>query len=244
VNDIKSFIIHLERAELRKANVEALLRTLPDAEVVLAVDGREMAQEQRDALVAEQSAVTPKYPFKLSLGEIGCFASHRKCWQKICDEDLPMALIVEDDVNVEAEAFSTAVSNAKGQLGSKGYIQFQVREVKQPTHLVAKGEAQILRPQLVPLRTSAQLVSQGAAKRLLELSSQIDRPVDTWVQMYWETGVDVFCAVPSGVSDLTNASGGSTVSTGRNLLQKVRAEFLRAIYRRKITTLSEEHWPY
>jgi len=153
-------------------------------------------------------------------------------------------LIVEDDVDINAEIFNVALESAKRSLGPKGYIQFQTRDVKQPTHLVAKGEAQILRPRITPLRTSAQLISVAAAQQLLSMSETIDRPVDTWLQMYWQTKVDVFCVHPSGVSDLTQETGGSSISRKRSLLQKLKAELPRAIYRRKIANLSADNWPY
>ena len=38
-----------------------------------------------------------QYHSVLTLGEIGCYLSHRKVWQKIVDEHLDFALVLEDD---------------------------------------------------------------------------------------------------------------------------------------------------
>ena len=241
---LKSYIIHLERAGSRKANVAKLLDFLPNAEVVPAVDGSALRPEEKMEFYPGKVLFSPKYPFPLSNGEIGCFGSHRKVWEMIVEAGLPYALVVEDDVEVDSDTFSRTLEMAKKSIGSDGYVQFQVRDVNGQTHLVAKGDGQLLRPTHVPLRTSSQLVSLGAARNLLEKTEAIDRPVDTFVQMYWETGVDVFCAVPSGVTDLTEESGGSTISRKRNAFQKLSAEVKRGLYRHKIRSLSKRHWPY
>lgn len=241
---LRSFIIHLDRAEKRKAQVAKLLQNLPNAEVLAAVDGSFLSDAELADFNPDRTQITPRYPFALSDGEIGCFASHRRAWQKILDDDMPMALIVEDDVDVDPVVFDKAISVAQDHIGSKGYVQFQVRKIRSQTHLVATGAAQLLRPVVVPLRTSAQLVSKDAARLLLEASVRIDRPVDTWLQMYWETGVDVFFAAPSGVSDLTDETGGSTISRKRSFPQKIAAQVKRGFYRRKIASLSQENWPY
>lgn len=244
MTDVTSFVIHLERAEGRKAQAAALLKQLPNAEILPAFDGAEMSAEARDAFVSCMPLLQPRYPFALNAGEIGCFASHRAAWAQIVERELRYALVVEDDVQITPAAFAQALQAAKDHVGQAGYVQFQVREVTGPTHLVARGSAQLLRPMLVPLRTSAQLVTLEGARLLLSKSEKIDRPIDAWLQMVWETGVEVTCVAPSGVSDQTAQAGGSTISRKRSFIDKLRAEVLRPWYRRKIAGLSKAHWPY
>jgi len=40
---------------------------------------------------------------RLSRNEVGCFFSHKACWQKIVEDQLPFAIIVEDDVTVSKD---------------------------------------------------------------------------------------------------------------------------------------------
>ena len=42
-------------------------------------------------------------------GYIGCFMAHQKCWQKIVNENLESALILEDDVIFKREIFKTEI---------------------------------------------------------------------------------------------------------------------------------------
>ena len=48
-------------------------------------------------------------------GVAGSFASHRKCWKRIIDEDLEMAMILEDDARFTDEA-STILKKVLGEL--------------------------------------------------------------------------------------------------------------------------------
>lgn len=40
---------------------------------------------------------------RLSRNEVGCFLSHKKCWQKIVDDKLQYAIVVEDDIFLDKE---------------------------------------------------------------------------------------------------------------------------------------------
>ncbi len=86
---IETFVIHLARAEGRRAQVEKLLKGTPyPARVLNAVDGALVPETERNASISEKPLFAPAYPFPLSSGEYGCFQSHRRAWQMILDEGL------------------------------------------------------------------------------------------------------------------------------------------------------------
>lgn len=239
----ETFVIHLERSTARQRNVDKLLAASPyPARVWPACDGAAMESHVRDNLVSDKPLFTPAYPFDLSMGEIGCFESHRSVWRYMVENDVPAALILEDDVAIEDASFEAALSLCETHIETFGYIQLQVRTVADGV-CVAKhpNNTCLVRPKIVPLRTSAQMVSLGAARALLDACEQIDRPVDGFLQLFWETNVRPHCVVPSGVADLTQASGGSTVSRKRTLSQKLKAAIARQMYRRHIKALSDRH---
>lgn len=203
-------------------------------DIVHAVDGRSLSAEEVSRVYA-RNRHEPPYPFELQRGEIGCFLSHRKCWRRLVDEDLDAALILEDDIEVDRPVFDRALAIARNHIDAMGYIQFQVRPV--PTNaevITADAEVRLVRPEPTPLRTSAQLVSRSAACRLLELTRLFDRPVDTYLQMHWLTGIHLTCATPSGVFDRTVESGGSTISSKKSFSEKVLRTWKRWNYRRQI----------
>lgn len=236
----QTFIIHLERSTNRRPHADKLLAASPfPAQIWPACDGAAMEPGARAELISQDPLFAPAYPFPLSMGEVGCFESHRSVWKHMVDQSIPSALILEDDVAVLPDAFEAAVALAAEHIEALGYIQLQVRDTGPAPVVEAAGNVTLTRPEIIPLRTSAQLVSLDAAKRLLAHATQIDRPVDGYLQLFWETGVRPHCVVPSGVSDLTAQSGGSTVSRKRSLGAKVQAAYARAVYRRGIKTLSK-----
>ena len=98
--EIEAFIIHLARAKARRPQVERILSACPvPAHVIDAVDGRALSTEELQAAYTRRSLHAPRYPFALSVGEIGCFLSHRKAWQAILDAGLDAGLVIEDSVS-------------------------------------------------------------------------------------------------------------------------------------------------
>lgn len=229
---VKTLVIHLDRAVGRRAQVDRLLAEAPwPAEILPAVDGA--ALEDWPVL----PRFRPRYPFTLRAGEVGCFLSHRAAWQRIVDEGWNAALILEDDVALEP-GFDAVAQFAAQHVAQFGYIQLQTRPLT-GVEVARDGELAIVRAPVTPLRTSAQLVHVEAAQRLLAVTPTFDRPVDTMLQMHWETGVRVHTAVPSRVADRTAETGGSTISgPSRGLWANLRREVKRGLYRAAIRRLS------
>ncbi len=239
-DEFRTLILHLERAEGRKAQVEDIIRKSPyPADIVDAVDGAALPPRELAAYQGAGALMRPAYPFRLNPGEIGCFLSHRRAWQKILELGLEGALIVEDDAFMEPDVFLPALRLAEENIADLGYVKFDTRPLAGPGRVACRsGSAAIVRPRVVPLRTSCQLVSRGAAERLLAASQRFDRPVDVFLQLFWETGVPIHCANPSGLSDRTQETGGSTLSRKLPWREKLRREYSRALYRARIARLS------
>jgi GR25 family glycosyltransferase involved in LPS biosynthesis len=77
-------------------------------------------------------------------------------------------------------------------------------------------------------------VGKGAAQRLLDASAQIDRPVDTFLQMHWITGQPIHAILPNGNAEVAHQIGGSTIQTKIPAQGKLAREFKRLIYRARI----------
>ncbi|MBC7965224.1 MAG: glycosyl transferase, partial [Fuerstia sp.] len=116
------------------------------------------------------------------------------------------------------------------------YIQFQVRDIDSSWPVVVRDEKHsLIQPRPSPLRTTAQIVTWAAAKRLLELTTCIDRPVDAFLQLTWVTGVPIKVVLPRVVTEISQQIGGSTLGgKGRPWHERLRREILRPIYRAQI----------
>jgi GR25 family glycosyltransferase involved in LPS biosynthesis len=237
----QGFIIHLARAVQRQERVKALMSCAPCPTTVFdAVDGRSMTDADLARVLSSTPLLRPTYPFRIGRGEVACFLSHRSIWQHMVDSGIDQALILEDDVSLGSD-FPAAFALACRFAGLEGFVQFQTRPIRGRAEVVAQdGAVHIIRPSVVPRRTSAQLIGRMAAKRLLEKCEKIDRPVDGFLQLVWETGQNVHCVVPSGVTDMTDTVGGTTIQgTGQpRILEKLRRAYHRAAYRTAVRRLS------
>ena len=230
----QAMIIHLARATARRVQVTAMQEHLPlPAEVVDAVDGQQLAELQKHAYQPRLSQ--PRYPFELRLSEIAVFHSHRRCWQRIVDQGLDAALILEDDLQFDADIFPPALSLALAPLRPGDFIRLPIKERGTPVEVIASnGPARLLAYDRVGLGMQAQLVSREAAEALLAASEQFDRPVDDFVQMQWLHEVRVLTVWPSGVQEVSGNLGGSLNSRKTGGFEKLRREILRPIYRYKM----------
>lgn len=101
---IKTYVINLKGSVDRRKNVLAELSKYPfmDYELVEAVDGRKMSQEDVDHLF-DSKRFLRRMGYEVMPGEIGCTLSHRVCYRKLLSSEDEVALILEDDVRFLAE---------------------------------------------------------------------------------------------------------------------------------------------
>ena len=93
----------------------------------------------------------------------------------------------------------------------------------------------LLRPHSPPLRAIGQFVTREAAERLIAVTAPFDRPVDTFLQMNWVTGLTLLAVTPTPIRDVSRETGGTTVQrTGMGFLQRLHHEAMRPVYRAQV----------
>ncbi|WP_157020166.1 glycosyltransferase family 25 protein [Mesorhizobium xinjiangense] len=233
---VEALIIHLARATGRAPQVKKLLDVLPMAgSVVEAVDGQALSQAEI-AAVYRPRLHRPRYPFVLRTSEVACFRSHRKAWQTILDRGLDAGLIIEDDVETDADAFGPMLDLALATLGPGDILRFPKVERREVGPVVARaGDATVVAPRHPGLGMQAQLVGREAARALLAFTAQFDRPVDTTVQMRWLHGVRVLTAKPVCIREIDDALGGTTIQGKSKSVSDILArEVWRPLYRLQV----------
>jgi GR25 family glycosyltransferase involved in LPS biosynthesis len=233
---MRAYVLHLLRAQKRRDNAQALLEKCGVAGAIWpAVDG---AATDGTALRAHYSrhVFAPAYPFDLRVGELGVFLSYRQIWADMQRHADDSALIFEDDAGIDTDLLPTALALGAHHVQRLGYIQLQTRAHSGPaTFLDRSGACTLSQPVVPALRCTAQLVSKAAAAHLLQLSAPFDRPVDTWLQSHWHTGLRPAMIYPSGILEIANQLNGSTIQTAsKSPWEKLRREVARALYRRAV----------
>lgn len=232
----RAFILHLDRAVGRKAAVEALRAALPLAsEVSPAVDGLALS-ESAAAAIYRRAVHAPRYPFALLPAEIGAFLSHRAAWRRIVDERLDFAVVFEDDAAVDPAGFAALLDALQRRRDAWDYVLIPAAGLECAGDVVFEESGfSVLRPHAPPLRAIGQFVSGAAAARLLETTAPFDRPIDTFLQMSWITGVPLLTAAPTPLRDVSRETGGTTVQRRRKgAVERAVREILRPVYRARI----------
>lgn len=191
------FLINLDRSPERLARIDQQLRSLDVAYTrVPGVDGRFLDPALRAAPRGNEWYFRP-----MENGDIGTYQSHRVCWQRVLDEGLDWAIVLEDDVAL-APAFR-AVPAAIAQLPqdwdlvklSNGWRR------RMTWRLGRAGEFDVVAFYKIPAGTQGYAVSRRGAERLLRGQRRIMRPVDIDMQCWWETKVEVVGLAPFPVSE-------------------------------------------
>lgn len=231
---MKSLIIHMSSSTARRENADQLLDVLPKAQLVEAVDGRDPAQVV-GVDVMPGTLLDPHYPFPIGSGEVGCFLSHRKCWQIIAEGASPYALIAEDDLGINPIIWPDVLKLVERHATPNSFIRIPAKQREiSLSPIDTQGVVSMFIPRVIGLQTVCQVVGRNAAQGLLAASETLDRPVDTFLQMHWATGQPIRTIMPNGVRELTAETGGSTIQKKTRISTKLMREIKRALYRAKV----------
>ena len=240
----KAFILHLERATGRRANVETLRARLPvESEILAAVDGAAPLGGAGEgglralALCAALSVrARPAGNRRISQPSRSLAADRRRRSR--------LSHASSRTTPRSTRSGSPPFSISWSPSGADGATcSCRPRDWSRPGVDVARaGEFALLRPHSPPLRAIGQIVSHAAAERLLSITSPFDRPVDTFLQMAWVTGVTMLAATPTpdprrvgrdrrddgpAQADRRRASACVTRSCGRSIARKSAALYRR-----------------
>lgn len=145
----------------------------------------------------------------LTVGEIGCYLSHIKCWQKIIEEKLDYAFILEDDIFFRANFKELVFWFQENFDTLKSWDCFKLGELPEKRIVVGRkklGEFTIGKYLKIPSGTFAQVISINGARKLLNFSNPFYAPVDIAVQLTWRNNLKVFALKPYVVSAHQNLS--------------------------------------
>ena len=208
------------------------------ASIHVAIDGS-LLSEQKIYKVYKRSLHEPMYPFKLNYGEIGCFLSYRAVWKRIIDENLDVALLIEDDIDINLAIFNQAFTLSIKYIMELGYVKFPIKHRKHKIRIVDTAKNVMLCEQeVIPSGTICQLVSSNAAKKMLDNTEYFDRPVDTFQQLRHITNQRIYSVYPNGITEISTQLSGSVIHYTRDTNNILTREWKRFKYRTAVSRLS------
>lgn len=210
------FLINLKAsADRRMAATEQLARVGLSPTIVEAVDGRALAPAEVARLV-DAAGRLRRAPKPLSPAEVGCYLSHRAVLERIVAEDIPQALVLEDDLLATDELPSVLDAIATRPMPPYDMIKLGISEpqTKAFTPIIPlTGASALVRHHNVVNSNLAYVITRAGAQRFLTYGDPIRYPVDVAMNRAWRHGLDILAVRPWPV--LPNPAFASTIGGDR-----------------------------
>lgn len=178
---MKAFLLNLDKDADRLAAADQQLKTLGiQYERVSAVYGKDLTQDQLRECFNPFRARLYK-GVKSSLGIIGCTLSHLSVYKRMIDEDIPVALIMEDDLRL-SPGFTFALKYVENNIdmNQRQVILFSDHRGGVHTRISMSCES----PQIVEVDSDmcseAYVITLAAARELYRINFPVVADVDAW----------------------------------------------------------------
>ena len=248
------FVISLARAEERR---RAVIRELEAAnvryEIVDAVDGRDIRREDF-AERLEQYHRPEGSCFRLNLGrrpgrrlslsEIGCYLSHYNLWRRMADDNIPAAVILEDDARLRP-GFAAAVAEAAACDWQWDLIYLHYTDSKKVFRELQPlgGGHSLVQLKGTLNKAAAYMLSLDGAKKLLPHCRLMHHGLDVVWKDYWNWGGRVYSIRPDPVWHENIPSTMTGDDSGRpDIVRRPPIHFLAARVFRKWKFSALKRW--
>ena len=187
------FFLNLDRASDRLAFMQSQAAAAGvEIERVQGTLGTAVDTSVRSQFLNEDGSIASH----LSAGEVGCYASHLKAYREVVDRDLPLALVLEDDVELPAGLagiLRETVAHLPAQWDVVKLCNSAERAVY--TLSVLSNGSHLVRFYRQPPLAGAYLISNTGARKMLAARPRV-RPVDIEFRQPWHIGLDMYGVCP------------------------------------------------
>lgn len=173
------FVINLERSEYRRQFMLNYLDGLGiDAQIFPAVDGTKLnIDELQRQGIYNDALAHEKFSRSLSCAEIACTLSHLSVYRKMVDENIPMAMILEDDA-MFSEGGTDRLSSALREV-PPGWEVLQLHyNCKEHVH-ITDNLVRFPAKTRMPIGAAGYLMRNTGAKKMLANGFPVCYPADS-----------------------------------------------------------------
>ena len=151
-------------------------------------------------------------------------------------------LTIEDYMDINRPGFAFAERLAADHIDALGVIQISDKRMQRPGDLIAsQGAVKLFCPKSVQTSVGAQMVSNSAARRLLNATDALDRPLEDTLALFWETGVFPHVILGSGIRSARRRFLRRLPVAMCILRERLALAGPIAAYRPRVRTLSQLH---
>lgn len=220
---IPIFVISLARAPDRREAISNHLRKLDlKFEIIEAVDGSQLSESECISLLAD--GVT------YIRGVIGCYLSHIRLYERIIQDNIDVALILEDDARLNPNIVNAIRSGI--DYSAFDYCLLDCDDVSETTPVFYDIDTQqtltpgfpVYETNVGPALLHAYLMTKEGARKRVAHAWPIYKPVDIYSHLPYQPKILV-CVSPKGawVSEHSRQS----FTSPRNEMELPRLKFLR-----------------
>ncbi len=198
--EFPAFVINLKRCVERKKYIASHLSTLGISHTIVdAIDGYSLSytellrQKKYDDNISNDT-----FNRSLTLPEIGCALSHLSIYQTIVREGIPISLVIEDDAYFFEN--STTAIRVIMQQAPEDWGIIQLRCDCKDYRLVGNGIGKYLMKECLPVASTAYLIKNHAAAKIIENIYPIRYPADSLLGRAWKWDVNLYGSVPDLVA--------------------------------------------
>ncbi len=188
------------------------------AQFIEAVDGYALSDAERASY--DRDKALNVYGAEMNAAEIGCHLSHLKCYQAMLDQGHDTALVLEDDIECDADFAdlldSILAAPRRDWLvlrlqSTKGEIINGDRPATRGDRVQMFRGRTLSRVRAGVLGGCAYLIRREGARRMLRYASRPFMPIDQTMDRYWENGIEPYVLRPFPVRQSSRIS--SEIST-------------------------------
>ena len=201
---MKAFVINLERSTSRRAFMQRQLSAQGvDFEFIKAVDGATLTDGYL-AQICDFEELKTKRPHLLRKGVYGCLLSHYSVYEKIVADNLPYALIMEDDIEIQPglkallQAMELTIQENEVILlfSQNNYMPTILSEQNADTLLGTYRVSYPMQPWALG-SAAGYVISLAAAKNLAKSVLPIRYAADGWSSYYYDHNIlSLRCVTP------------------------------------------------
>lgn len=189
------FVINLARSPDRRRVVTGRLRELGlDHEFFPALDGATLTEAELANY--DRRARLEAYGCDLLPNELGCYLSHYRLYEKIIAQNIPRALILEDDVEISDDLPLILDALADAPDGWELVRLSGLRARKGRTIADIAPGYRMVRLLDVASGAQAYLLNRRGAQKLVAYGRKITRQVDVMIDRYWDNGLRIMAVQP------------------------------------------------
>lgn len=209
------YVINLPRDTARREIMQARLEKAGvPFEFVEAVNGQDLKPEEMDFYDARKRR--RYFGRDMLAGELGCLLSHLKIFKKMDRENIPYAVVLEDDVIFEDDfadvlraLFASPVPwDVIRFLGSEKIYKRGCRKIAPLT-----GRYALARLPTAPGGAHGYMLTLDAAREMIRHMRKNWLPIDTLQGRTWETGLETLVVHPAPL--YPDSQAGSTIGDAR-----------------------------